>query len=143
MDDFSRLIRRVSLCFAAGAVGALANSWLAWYVGGTGLPGRFGVGLTPALSAAWLYPRLVWGGLWGLVFLLPLWKHGFWVGVFSRGVLLSFFPTAFQLFYVFPFMMGKGFMGVALGKLTPVFVLFYNAFWGFCAALWLYWSKDE
>lgn len=143
MNGFSGLLQRVSLCFAAGAAGALANSWVAWYVGSMGIPRQLGVGLAPGWSLAWLYPRLVWGGLWGLVFLLPLWKHGFWVGVFSRGVLLSLFPTAFQLFYVFPFIVGKGFMGLALGKLTPVFVLFYNALWGFCTALWLHWANDE
>jgi hypothetical protein len=64
-------------------------------------------------------------------------KGGFWAGVFSRGILLSFAPTVVQLFYVLPFMAGKGVLGLGLGKLTPVFVCFYNAIWGFCTALWL------
>lgn len=95
------------------------------------------------LSAPSLYSRVVWGGLWGLLFVTPVWKSGFWVGVFSRGVLLSIFPTLFQLFYVFPFLQGKGMMGIALGQLTPVFVFFYNAVWGFFAALWLYAARSE
>ena len=76
-----------------------------------------------------------------MIFLLPIWQNGFWVGVFSRGVLLSLFPTLFQLLYVFPFLAGKGLFGLALGKLTPVFVFFYNAAWGFVAALWINTAK--
>lgn len=132
------VLRRVSLFFAAGSFGALVNSLAVWYLGRKGVPQRFEVSIAPALSAAYLYPRLVWGGLWGMLFAIPLWRDGFWVGVFSRGILFSFFPTLFQLFYVFPVLLGKGMMGTMLGKLTPVFVCFYNALWGFSAALWLY-----
>ncbi len=99
--------------------------------------------IAPSLSLAYLYPRLVWGGLWGFVFMLPFWRGGFGVGVFSRGILLSLFPTLFQLLYVFPEMQGKGMLGLSLGKLTPVLVLLYNAVWGFCTALWIHLAKGE
>jgi hypothetical protein len=135
------VLQRLSVCFAAGAFGALINSLVVWYLGKKGIPQHFGVSIAPALSAGFLYPRLVWGGLWGLLFSIPLWKDGFWIGVFSRGILFSFFPTLFQLFYVFPVMLGKGMMGTLLGKLTPVFVCVYNAVWGFSAALWLHVAK--
>ena len=137
------VIRRISLGFAAGCFGALINSLLVWYLGRLGIPQKFGVAIAPALSMQFLYPRLVWGGLWGFLFALPAWKGGFWVTVFSRGILISIFPTAFQLFYVFPILSGKGMLGVALGRLTPVFVLFYNAIWGFFAALWVHMAKGE
>jgi hypothetical protein len=132
------LIYRISIGFAAGCVGALVNSWLVWYFGHKGIPQLFGVALAAKWSLGWLYPRLLWGGLWGLIFIAPLWTKGFWVGVFSRGVLFSLAPTAFQLFYVFPTLAGKGMLGLALGKLTPFFVFIYNAVWGFTAALWVY-----
>lgn len=134
-------IRRISLSFAAGCFGTLIASLAIWYVGSKGIPHRFGVAIAPALSFSFLHPRLIWGGLWGFLFLIPVWRSGFWVGVFSRGVLFSLFPTLFQLFYVFPFLAGKGMMGLSLGMLTPVFVCFYNALWGFFTALWLYAAK--
>jgi hypothetical protein len=139
----SSLIRRISLCFAAGCFGALVNTGVVWYLGRKGIPQRFDVAIAPAWSLHFLYARLAWGGLWGLVFVLPIWRSGFWVGVFSRGILFSFFPTMFQLFYVFPVLLGKGMLGISLGRLTPVFVCLYNGVWGFCAALWLYFAKEE
>ena len=135
MSSFSR---RLSLVFAAGCLGGLVNSFAVWYAGYAGIPHRFGVALAPALNLAWLYPRIVWGGLWGLVFLLPCLKGGFFKGVILRGVLLSLAPTLFQLLYVFPEMLHKGFFGTGLGGLTPVFVVLYNIVWGITAALWLY-----
>jgi hypothetical protein len=138
-----KLLREVSLCFAAGAFGALVNSWLVWHLGTTGIPQHFGVAIAPKWSLHFLYPRVVWGGLWGLIFALPIWRGGFWVGVFSRGILLSLIPTLFQLFYVFPVLQGKGTFGLALGKLTPVFVFIYNAVWGLVTALWLHITGQE
>jgi len=139
----SRFIRRLSICFAAGCAAALVNSLLAWYAGRAGFPQRFGVALAPEWSSSFLYTRLVWGGLWGLLFLAPFLRGGFWVGVFSRGILFSFVPTLFQLLYVFPVLQGKGMLGLSLGRLTPVFVCLYNAVWGFCAALWIQSSKGD
>ncbi|MEN6487117.1 MAG: hypothetical protein ABFD98_19735 [Syntrophobacteraceae bacterium] len=138
-----KTLRRLSLVFAAGCFGALVNSILVWYLGSVGIPRRFGVALAPAWSLHYLYPRLIWGGLWGLVFLAPAWRSGFWTGVFGRGIIFSILPTLFQLLYVFPFLLGKGMLGLSLGKLTPVFVCFYNAVWGFCATLWLYTCRSE
>jgi hypothetical protein len=132
------LMNRMSIGFAAGCLGALVNSWLVWSLGRKGIPQMFGVAIAPQWGLAFLYPRVVWGGLWGLIFLLPVWQSGFWVAVFSRGILFSLAPTAFQLFYVFPHLAGKGMMGLALGKLTPLFVFVYNAVWGLSAALWIY-----
>jgi hypothetical protein len=135
------VVGRLSVGFAAGCLGALVNSWLVCYLGQRGIPQLLGVTLAPKWSLAFLYPRLVWGGLWGLLFALPIWRGTFWIGVFSRGILFSLAPTAFQLFYVFPNLLGKGALGLALGKLTPLFVFGYNVVWGLAAALWVYWEE--
>lgn len=140
MDKFLRVL---SVCVVAGAFGAVVNSLVAWRLGLAGVPKILGVSIAPPLTVGYLYPRLIWGGLWGLLFLLPFWRSGFWVGVFSRGVLFSLVPTIFQLFYVFPVLQGKGVMGLALGSLTPFFVFFYNVVWGISAAIWLFMSKSE
>ena len=139
----SLLVRRISLTFAAGCFGALVNTWVVWYLGRKGIPQTLGVSIAPAWSLQFLYPRLVWGGLWGLAFMMPVLRGGFWIGVFSRGILFSFFPTLFQLLYVLPVLQGKGMLGMSLGTLTPVFVCLYNAVWGFCAALWLYFARGD
>lgn len=129
----STTLKNMSIAFAAGAVGALANSIVVWLVGLAGITTAVGVAIAPHLSAAWLYPRIVWGGMWGLLFLLK-YPRG---GPIIRGLVFSLAPSLFLLLYVFPEMAGKGWLGISLGALTPVFVLFYNAVWGITAALWL------
>jgi len=128
--------RAVSLAFAAGCAGGLANSLALWFFGQAGITAALGVKLAPALTAPWLYPRLVWGGIWGGLFLIPLFRYS----VLLRGVLFSLGPSFVQLFIVFP-ARGKGAMGLELGALTPLLVLFLNAVWGVTAAFWLTRSK--
>ena len=125
-------IDRASMTFAAGAFGALINSLAVWAAGAYRLSARLGVGIAPALTADWLYPRIVWGGLWGFLFMLPLPPRRWWL----RGIVLSLAPSAFQLLYYFPHETGHGLLGRGLGTLTPVFVLAASAIWGLAAA-WL------
>ena len=124
--------RSLSLFFAAGVVGAFANSVVAWLLGELGVPRALGVALAPDWSPGWLYPRLVWGGLWGLLFVLPL-----TAAVVPRGLLVSLAPILFQLFVVFPAWAGKGAGGLELGLLTPLFVAVYGAVWGVTASWWV------
>lgn len=128
------LARSVSLVFAAGAMGALANSAALWAMGTFGVSGFLGVAIAPTLSPGWLYPRIVWGGLWGGLFLLPASQTP------RQAVLLSLAPSAFQLFFVFPLLAGKGIAGFELGLLTPVVVGIANAVWGLATLLWLRWT---
>jgi len=125
--------RQLSLVLAAGAVGALANSVALWAAGTSGLTHALGVRIAPALSPEWLYPRIVWGGLWGLLFLLPLASQR-WV---AQGLALSLFPTLVQLFVIFPYRAGADVLGTKLGTLTPLVVLGANAVWGLAASAWL------
>ena len=125
------------VCYAAGCLGALVNSLVAWQTGELGIAQWAGVSLAPRLTAAWLYPRIVWGGLWGLLFWLPFMK----ARPLLKGILLSLLPTALQLFYLFPYQLGKGFAGLHLGLWTPAFVLVYNGVWGVVAALSIRYSR--
>jgi hypothetical protein len=126
------LARTLSLAFAAGVVGAVANSLAVWASGAHGISQAFGVSLAPAFTLVWLYPRLVWGGLWGLLFALPLARPR---GL-ALGLLLGLAPTAYQLLVVFP-QRGSGLLGLEHGTLTPLLVLIFNGIWGIAAALWL------
>jgi hypothetical protein len=125
--------RRITIIFSAGALGGLVNSVALWLLGRLGITAMIGVSIAPKLVPMWLYPRIVWGGLWGLLFLVPLFKRS----PFKRGVLLSLGPTAMQLFLVFPYKAYKGYLGLELGTLTPVLVVVLNAVWGIAAAYWL------
>jgi hypothetical protein len=116
------MIKKTLICFAAGCLGGLINSLAVWLFGDLGIPRALDVSIAPALTPHWLYPRIVWGGIWGIIFLLPVMRSR----AFARGTLLSLFPTLVQLFIVFPYKAHKGAAGLEMGLLTPVFVLFYN-----------------
>ncbi len=124
-------MKKILVFFAAGCLGGLANSLAVWFFGDYGITSSFGVALSPSLTANWLYPRIVWGGLWGVLFILPFLKLRFLL----KGTVLSLLPTAVQLFVVFPFQAHKGMAGLELGLYTPIFVLFFNWIWGVVTAL--------
>lgn len=136
-----RTLTLMASCFCAGLLGAFCNSLVAWQVGLLGLPEMLGVHMSPILTPAWLYPRLVWGGVWGLAYFVavgPLRSRRHWA---RKGLWISLLPTAFQLFVVYPYMTKHGSMGLALGQFTPLFVLSYNLVWGFftgifCRLIW-------
>jgi hypothetical protein len=131
----------LSVCFCAGLIGSLISSGTLWLFGRTGLTHLLGVQLAPEWTLAWLYPRLVWGGLWGMVFFLSvagLRSRNHWV---RKGLWCSLLPTLFQLFYVFPNQTPHGAFGLGLGTLTPLVLLLVNGIWGlftgvFARILW-------
>jgi hypothetical protein len=126
-------LKNLSLVFAAGLWGALLNSLAVWIFGLWRITLALGVHIAPLLTPTFLYPRLVWGGLWGLLFFLPLGRFS----LPARGLILSLGPSLAQLFWVFPHKAHVGVLGLQLGLLTPVFVVFFNAIWGVAAGLWL------
>ena len=131
----------MTVCFCAGMLGALCSSLVAWKAGQLGLPALLDVRMAPSLTLSWLYSRLIWGGLWGLVYFLavgPLKARRHWV---RKGLWISLGPSLFQLLFVYPHMTGHAWLGLELGQFTPLFVLLYNLVWGlftgvFCRILW-------
>ncbi len=123
--------RKLSAGFTAGAIGALVDSVDIWALGKLGVTGLLGIGLRPEFTMPWLYPRLVWGGIWGFLFLFPFLPGR----TFARGLVFSLGPTAYVLTVVFPGL-GKGLFGLGFGTLTPVLVLVLNFGWGLVAAYW-------
>ena len=124
-------MRKLMIFFTAGCLGGLANSIAVWLFGYFGITSSLGVSMAPSLSPSWLYPRIVWGGIWGLLFILPVLQSK----LLLKGAILSLLPTAVQLFVVFPLKANKGMAGIDLGLYTPLFVLFFNWLWGFVSAL--------
>jgi hypothetical protein len=90
-----------------------------------------------------IYRQAIWGGLWALLFLIPILNKK----LILKGILLSLLPTIVALFIVIPiraksdtsglFVGQNAMMGIYMGILTPVFVLVINAVWGITTALWL------
>jgi hypothetical protein len=128
----SNLTKKLTLVFGAGCLGGLLNSLVVWLFVSAGVTNQLDVSIGVTRMPAWLYPRIVWGGIWGALFLLPILKNR---RVF-QGLLYSLGPTLVQLLFLFP-QTGRGMLGLKLGNLTPLFVLFFNAVWGITAALWL------
>ena len=132
-----KTMKKVLIFFAAGCLGALANSLVVWLFGDLGITKSLGVSMAPALGANWLYPRIVWGGIWGLIFFLPLLNSK----PLAKGSILSLFPTIVQLFIIFPYKANKGVAGIELGVFTPVFVLAFNWVWGVVTSLTIKFSR--
>ncbi len=128
MDKF---FKKISLIFAAGSFGGLVKAVVAWFFGAAGLNALLGFNMAPALTPAWIYQHLVWGGIWALLFLLPL--RG---SYYFRGAIYSLGQTLVQLLVIFP-KMQKGWLGLELGPMAPVLVLFFGVVWGVATGLWL------
>ncbi len=131
-------MRKLGNVFAAGSLGGLLNALAVWGAGALGITIQFGVHIAPPLTNTLIYSKMVWGGIWGILFLLPVFRSS----IILRGLILSLGPTLVQLFYIFPHIAGKGTMGLQLGMATPLFVVLYNAIWGWTAAVWLKASGD-
>ena len=131
-------MRRFLNCFAAGAGGGLATNLAIYLFGLAGITQAMGVDIVGPFDRPQLYADMVWGGIWGFVFLIPILR------IFAplRGILLSLLPSALQLFVVFPYKEGLSMMGSELGQLTWAFVLIVNAIWGLTAGL-LLWRAER
>ncbi len=78
-----------------------------WAAGYFGVAGSVGVRIAPALTPPWLYQHIVWGGIWGFLFIFPI--PG--VKAFSRGTLVSLFRplySSFISFHIEPVMAWQG-----------------------------------
>lgn len=131
-------LKNLSLIFAAGALGGLLKGLTSWLFGAMGINALLGSQFAPALTPFWVYQHMVWGGLWALLFLLPLRKLSY----VSLGVIYSLPQTLISLVVLMP-KMGRGMLGLQMGLMTPVLVLFFGFVWGIATALWLKWSRES
>ncbi|MFZ2948846.1 MAG: hypothetical protein WA003_05115 [Desulfuromonadaceae bacterium] len=125
------MIRKISAAFTGGAIGGGVDSFNIWAMGKTGISDMIGLAMKPEFSAPWLYQRMIWGGIWMMLLLLPLMGNR----VILRGMVFSLFPAAMMLFIVLP-SMGKGMWGLGFGMVTPLVVIGLNLVYGIVAAGW-------
>lgn len=131
------IIRKISAAFTGGALGALLDSFNIWAMGKTGLSDFIGITMKPEFTAPWAYKRMIWGGIWMLLLLLPIMKRR----TITRGMLFSLIPSAMMFFVVLP-QMGKGFYGLGFGTLMPVVVIILNFIYGIFASFWYSQAKQ-
>lgn len=120
-------LRRMAFCFSAGAVGGLVKALAAWACARYGWDDPFGVHYSAALAAAALYPKVVWGGLWGFLFLLPLARSSLWIS----GLIWGLVVTLMQL-VLLPLLTHAG---LHLALLPALAALLLNCVWGLATAL--------
>ena len=101
------LMRNLSIFYSAGLVGGLANAVFVWSGGAFGLSALLGVAIAPEWTPAYLYQKMVWGGIWGLVFTLPMLTNS----VLLRGFLFGLGPSLVTLLFILPKVAGKGMLG--------------------------------
>ncbi|MGW8182043.1 MAG: hypothetical protein ACWGQW_25215 [bacterium] len=126
-----KVIRNISLAFTGGAIGAFIDSFNIWSMGKVGISDLIGITMKPEFTAPWIYRRMIWGGIWMLLLLLPILKDR----ICLRGMLFSLAPSAMMLFLVLP-SMGRGVWGFGFGSLMPVVVIGLNFIYGIVASYW-------
>lgn len=118
------ILRRLSWAYLAGCVGTLG------FFAGLHIGLESGVMKPPEQDLAMLtskgffYKQIVWGGVWGLLLVIPLFKRQWWV----RGPIVGALATAAALFYF-------------SATLPPVqiivgAIILNVIFWGLAAGLW-------
>ena len=125
------MVRKISGAFTGGVLGAFIDSVNILILGQAGITAWLGISLHPQFTPTWLYPRLVWGGLWAMLLILPFFRQK----TALRGILMSLVPTTMMLVMVFP-EMGLGLLGLKAGLLTPLLVLLLNFIYGMAASFW-------
>ena len=131
------MMRNALVVFGAGCLGGLAMCVVMWLFSQSGINHSLGVRLSGSVAPQWMYPRIVWGGLWGLLFLLPIFAGN----LMARSFVICLFPTLIQLFVFYPYYEGKGVAGLSLGMLTPFLVLFFYWVWALATAICLRLAK--
>lgn len=131
------LLDRASVCFAGGICGGLVAGVGAWLAARYGWTETLGVTLAPPFDAGWFHARLVWCGVWGLLFLPPILEDS----VLWRGLFFSLCPSLAQLFFTAGQAGATGW-GVGPGTWEPLVVCALNALWGWAAAAWVVAAGD-
>ena len=125
--------QRVSICFAAGVVGALAVVLFSHILFALGLSAKLGVMAPVSLKSPDIYKPLVWGGLWGLPFGLAI--AAAWAHLYLFGLFYFLAPMAALFLYFLP-MAGAGFFGLRHGgPMFTLYLLLVNLPFGIVTAL--------
>jgi len=98
-----------------------------------GVTPALGFSMAPDLSVEWLFRRIFASGLWGIIFLIPIYSNA----PIKKGAALSILPWLSSALIVFPMRMDMGLFGLGFGFGTPVWTLLFAAIWGVTGTLFL------
>jgi len=139
------MLRKLSLYFAAGAVGGTAYILIMWLFGAAGITQMLKVDLVYELDMELLYTGIGMGGIAGLLFILPVPSKNRLI----KGITLGLVAAAIELFILMPIDADRGLSGVAkafggksgilglhLGAMTPLLIILFNQVWGLTASFW-------
>lgn len=120
------LFRLLTLGFGAGAFGAVVLGLVAFALGRLGVPEMLGLTMpAPKLPEAF-YRAIVWGGIWGLLFVVPVLNRAWWL----KGIIIGLLATAALVFYFAPGLRGGPVLGLVYAAALNGLV------WGLSAGLW-------
>lgn len=134
-----KTIKIVFYVFVAGALGGLTNSVVVWSLGALGVTPALGFSMAPELSFEWLFRRVFASALWGIIFLIPIYKNS----PVKKGAALSILPWLSSALIVFPMRMDVGIWGLGFGIGAPIWTLLFAAIWGITGTLFLSWHAPE
>ena len=127
------LKQRVTICFVAGVIGALAVLLFSRVLFGVGLSAALGAKAPISLKAPDVYRPLFWGGLWGILF--GLFIKLAWKRLYLFGLLYVIVPLL-ALYLIFLPMGGAGFFGLKMGgAMFTFYLLLVNLPYGIITAL--------
>ncbi len=120
------LFRLLTLGFGAGAFGAVVLSLVYFALGRIGVPEMLGLPVAaPKLPEA-LYRAIVWGGIWGLLFVTPVLNRLWWF----KGIVIGLLATAALAFYFAPGLRAGPPLGIVYAAALNGLV------WGIAAGFW-------
>ncbi|MGH7006356.1 MAG: hypothetical protein ACREIP_20615 [Alphaproteobacteria bacterium] len=119
------LLRLLTLGFGAGAFGACVLVLVAYLLARFGVPEQLGITFPPRPMPAALYQAVVWGGIWGLLLVVPVMNRLWWL----KGIIIGALATVALLLYFAPPLRDGPMMRL-------LYVLVLNAFWGVAAGFW-------
>jgi len=127
------MLRKIILVLIAGAFGGLASGLLVWALGALGVTPALGFNMVPDLTPRWMSGRVGASAIWGLIFLIPIYRHS----PVLKGSVLGLLPWLSSIFWMLPHVKGAGFLGLDMGMGTPLWTLFFGIFWGISGTLFL------
>jgi len=119
--------------FVAGALGGLTSGILVWTLGALGITPALGFNMVPDLTPNWISRRMFASGIWGIIFLIPLFQNS----ALKKGATLGVLPWLSSILVVFPYKMNVGFFGLEMGMGTPLWTLLFGIVWGVTGTLFL------
>ena len=126
-------IKTLFYLFIAGGLGGLTSGILVWGLGASGVTPTLGFNMVPELTIEWISRRVFASGLWGVIFLIPIYRSS----AILKGAVLGILPWLSSVLFVFPYRMDIGFFGLDIGSGTPLWTLFFGMVWGVTGTLFL------